>query len=332
MKLFRKVAYALAMFWLVATVGSCSELNAEPVVAKFTVVPLGTNGGLMESNLSCYLIAPFGQTDFIALDAGTVFKGLQKANANLNNAEERLTPSHIKAYAISHAHLDHVSGMVLNSPEDTSKPILALAPTINTIRDHLFNWEVWPNFANEGEGHTLNQYHYVRLKPEQTYAVKDTQMTITAFPLSHSGHSASTAFLVKHHADSVLYLGDVGPDVIEKSDQLYHVWKTVAPLVQAHQLRAIFMESSFPNSHPDHLLFGHLTPKWMMSELQTLAELVDSSNPNAALEGLKVVVTHIKPSVAGPAIAELRIMEDLNALNHLKLQFILPESGKPLSL
>jgi cAMP phosphodiesterase len=58
---------------------------------------------------------------------------------------------HIKAYLISHAHLDHITGFLLNSPNDQSgKFIVALNQTVDIIRRHYFNNEVWADFASTG--------------------------------------------------------------------------------------------------------------------------------------------------------------------------------------
>ncbi|PON13099.1 hypothetical protein C2W62_36150 [Candidatus Entotheonella serta] len=74
------------------------------------------------------------------------------------------------------------------------------------------------------------------------------------------------------------------------------VWNRVAPLVRSGKLRGLFLEVSYPDGRPDRLLHGHLTPAWAMQELQRLASLVDPAQPEAALSGLKVIITHIKPS------------------------------------
>ena len=58
-------------------------------------------------------------------------------------------------------------GLVINSPDDESKDILGTAATIDAIRDHLFNWRIWPGFGNEGAGFNLKKYRYVRLAPGQ---------------------------------------------------------------------------------------------------------------------------------------------------------------------
>ena len=132
--------------------------------ARFVSVALGVAGGITEDNLTSYLLAPAGTTDFVALDAGTLLSGIRKAYDMGSFGDLRappdadLTPegwilqNRVRAYLITHAHLDHVAGLVIGSTDDTGKSALGLAPTIDNIRDHLFNWQIWPNFGDEGEG------------------------------------------------------------------------------------------------------------------------------------------------------------------------------------
>jgi cAMP phosphodiesterase len=87
----------------------------------FTVVPLGVKGGLDESNLSSYLVAQAGTTHYIALDAGTLYSGIRKAieRGALPGPGSMVLREYITAYFISHPHLDHVAGLILNSPDDS---------------------------------------------------------------------------------------------------------------------------------------------------------------------------------------------------------------------
>ena len=226
--------------------------------AQFVTIVLGAAGGLQEANLTAYLLVPIGERRFIALDAGTMLSGLQVAMKMGSFADIQVPPAsaltlegwilreHIKAYVLSHAHLDHVSGLILNAPDDSPKPILGLDATLDTLRDHVFNWQVWPNFGNEGREPQLRQYSYQRLQPAQTYAIPGTSMTIQAFPLSHAG-TPSTAFLIQAAGFYGLYCGDTGPDAVEHRDNLYALWTVVAPLVHANKLRVIFLEVSYPD-------------------------------------------------------------------------------------
>jgi 3',5'-cyclic-nucleotide phosphodiesterase len=333
---------------LAATLTLAGGLQSPSLAAtaetSFVAIPLGTTGGLHEDDLSAYLLAPKGSSDFISLDAGTLSAGLRKA-ANCGTLAPFLTPAdgewtpagamlrhHVRAYLISHAHLDHIAGLVLNSPDDSRKDILGTAPTLDRIRDHLFNWQIWPAFGNEGNGFLLKKYRYVRLETGKAVPVGGTTMTVEPWTLSHSDGYPSTAFLIGAQGSHVLYCGDTGPDAVEKATALQQVWQRVAPLVQARSLRGIFLEVSYPDGTPDKALFGHLTPAWMMIELRTLARMVDPVKPQDALKGLTVVVTHIKPVLKpGPPVRE-RILQELQAQNDLGIRFVLPEQGKRLEL
>lgn len=345
MKLANKLPRFLIMIFSIILITACAQQGPKKSDdSKFMVIPLGTKGGTIEGNLSSYLVAPSGDSRFLALDAGTLYAGLKQAEQNGSltgidlSADTSSTPEvivmrdRIKAYAISHAHLDHVAGLVINSPNDTAKPVMGLTSTIDNIRDHLFNWKVWPNFGNEGVGFHLNKYQYLRLTADQKYPVRNTKMTITPYRLSHSGGYISTAFLIESKGDALLYFGDTGADAVEKSENMQHVWASVAPLISDHKLHAIFLECSFPDGLPDKFLFGHLTPAWMMSELRALAEIVNPNQPEVALKGLKVVVTHVKQSLRRNVLPEKKIMKELSELNDLGIEFILPESGRRLDL
>jgi cAMP phosphodiesterase len=94
--------------------------------------------------------------------------------------------NNIKGYLISHGHLDHLSGLILNSPDDSPKPIYAMPYVIDVFKKHYFSWDTWANFANEGEKPALAKYHYVGLNPKQEIPLENTSMLVTSFELSHA--------------------------------------------------------------------------------------------------------------------------------------------------
>jgi cAMP phosphodiesterase len=296
---------------------------AQPKAASFRVVPLGVWGGGDESNLSAYMVAPSGSSNYVCMDAGTLRAGIQKAvnNKVFNIPAEQVLKQYIKGYCISHSHLDHLAGMVINSPDDTTKNIYAFAGCIDVLKNNYFTWKAWANFANEGEAPALGKYHYQALTPGKEAAVENTEMQVTAYPLSHS-NLTSTAFLLKSKDSYLLYLGDTGADEIEKSQNLRSLWQTIAPLVKSHQLKAIMIEVSFPNEQADKSLFGHLTPKWLMKELAVLSGYTGAD----ALKNFNIVVTHVKPPVDHIA----SIKTQLKAGNNLSVKLVFPEQGRVL--
>jgi len=337
-KLIRTISTIVILFFV--SINCISEDTNRP---KFKAIVLGSAGGLSENNLTSFLLSPINENNFIALDAGTIFYGIKKATERGSfsaievpkdsalSTEGWILRKHIKAYLISHAHLDHVSGLIINSAADSKKSILGIPKTIDYLRDHIFNWKVWPNFGSEGQGFHINQYKYVQLEPLKKTKIEQTSMAVTPFVLSHGNdHYPSTAFFVNSNGYYVLYFGDTGPDIIEKADNMKTVWTYVAPLVKEKKLRAIFLESSFTSSRPDNMLYGHLTPKWMIHELSILASLVNKENPKSSLKDLPVVVTHIKPSIKKDRNTKEIIRKELEELNSLGVKFIIPSQGDRL--
>lgn len=292
----------------------------------FKVVPLGVKGGTADGNLSAYMLAPSGSDAYVCLDAGTVSNGIEiavKKRAFQANAETVLKKQ-IKGYLISHPHLDHISGMIINSVDDTVKQVYAMEHCITVMKSHYFNWQSWPNLASEGQAPALNKYRYQQLTEGAAMPLAGTEMSVRAFPLSHSNPYTSAAFLVRNGESYALYFGDTGPDAVEKTDHMKRVWAAAAPLVKAGKLKGIFLEVSYPNAQPDRHLYGHLTPKWFMNEFEALAELAGKEN----LRNLNVVVTHIKPTGNN----EATIRKELDTENKLGLRLIFPEQGVKFEL
>jgi cAMP phosphodiesterase len=315
---------AVRVAWLLA---ATYLLLLRPALAQpaFTVVPLGVQGGLSEGNLSAYLVAAEGDADYVCLDAGSLYTGVEKAIARraLPGPAAEAIRSRIKGYLISHAHLDHVAGLLLNAPDDALKPIYALPGCLATLQNDYFNWRAWPNFGPGGTPPALGKYQLQPLAIGQELPLANTALHATAYALSHGRPFQSAAFLVRSGRHYLLYLGDTGADAVEQTQNLRAVWQAVAPMLQAGQLRGIFMEASYPNQQPDKQLFGHLTPRLFWQEMAVLAQLAGPGT----LRGLPVVVTHLKPT----ADHEATIRRELAAGNTLSVRLIFPVQGEQLA-
>ena len=292
----------------------------------FKVIPLGVKGGLDESNLSAYLVSANGSDQFICLDAGTIYKGLElAAEKKLFNTSNPslIQQKQINSYFISHAHLDHTAGLIMNSPNDKAKNLYGLASVLEVFKKNYFTWSAWANFGNEGEAPILKKYAYKTLTPSIEIPVENTGLWVTPFVLSHVKPYQSTAFLVRNQDSYVLYLGDTGADTVEKSKQLAQLWQTIAPLVIKNQLKALFIEVSFDNSIPESALFGHLTPKLFMEEMTKLNQL---SNGN--LKNTNLFVTHLKPC----GDCDTKIKREIQAANQIGLKIDYPSQAVAIEL
>jgi 3',5'-cyclic-nucleotide phosphodiesterase len=320
--MFRNHAFLTGLFFLLFPYSVFSQTkNYE----SFRIVPLGVMGGIDESNLSAYMVAAKGTSSYICLDAGTLHYGIEKAISNkvFSIPAEQVLKNYIKGYLISHAHLDHIAGLIINSPDDTTKNIYALAGCIETLKTKYFTWESWVNFTDEGEAPRLKKYHYQLLVPDSTTNIKNTGMKVKVFPLSHAGLQ-SAAFLINSNDSYILYLGDTGPDEIEKSHNLHTLWQAVSPLIKSKSLKAILIETSFPDEQPDTTLFGHLTPQWLMKEMENLANITGKS----AMKGFNIIITHVKP----PQINIDKIKVQLSTKNTLQLNLVFPKQGQAFDL
>jgi 3',5'-cyclic-nucleotide phosphodiesterase len=83
------------------------------------------------------------------------------------------------------------------------------------------------------------------------------------------------------------------------------------------------IEVSFADEQPDKTMFGHLTPHWLIKELNELEQLTGQGS----LKGFNIVITHVKP----PQSNIERIKKQLAAQNKLLLNLIFPQQGKMLN-
>jgi 3',5'-cyclic-nucleotide phosphodiesterase len=215
---------------------------------------------------------------------------------------------------------------VIAAPDDSRKPIYALASVNQQIVANYFNWQAWPNFTDRGTAPRLGTYALQDLPPGRAVALQGTAMSVSAYPLRHDA-TESTAFLLESAGDAMLCLGDTGPDEVQQSTRLAELWTAVADKARRHQLKGIVIEVSYDSARADNKLFGHLTPKWLLHELRALDRLAGAG----ALRGMPVIVSHIKYALTTGQPQE-RIRAELDAGNDLGLRFILPEQGDTLRL
>jgi cAMP phosphodiesterase len=102
---------------------------------------------------------PFSEMDapvMITTLKDGAFAGLPFPHASARANALHVVREHISTYLITHPHLDHVSGFVINTAafHNTSRPkrLAALPFTVNAIKTHIFNNIIWPNLTDEEGG------------------------------------------------------------------------------------------------------------------------------------------------------------------------------------
>lgn len=313
-------------------------LLSSNLIGKFEVVALGNSGGVVAGTTTSYIIRDTDSKSYLALDGGSVVNGLEKA-LEKGNFKDIIVPTDskytklgyifresIKGYFLSHAHMDHVAGLVISSTEDTKKNIYALPSVINVIENNIFNWKVWPNFGDTGEGFKLGVYSYKKVEPGKEFEIEGTGLYGRVFPLSHSNYESSM-ILIRSGEDYFAFFGDTGPDKVEKSKLMDNIWKELGPKLKNGKLKGIILEVSFPNVTEDKNLFGHLTPRWIMEELKVLGKY---SGGTENLKNLNIIVNHIKPGFLKDVDNEKVIKKEIEELNIYKIKFFYPQVGESL--
>ncbi|MGF1682474.1 MBL fold metallo-hydrolase [Photobacterium minamisatsumaniensis] len=315
------------------------QVSATPT-KQFDVVTLGSRGGIQDGNLTAFLVKASQDQHYVTMDAGTLVNGIKIATEkgafdhitvpedSPYNTVGYVLKERIKGYFISHAHLDHVAGMIIASPDDSSKVIYSLPSVNSALSSTYFNWVSWPNFTDRGDGFKLKKFQMNDLTPLEWQDIKSTSLKVKTFPLSHSGVE-STAFLLDNNGTAFVYFGDTGPDDVEQSKAINTVWKSLVPYIKEDKLSGIVIEVSFTNGVEDQFLFGHLTPDWLMHELRKLEHLAGGKG---SLQDLNIIISHIKYSLKKGEDPKTVIKKQLEAQNDLGVTFLFPSQGDSLSL
>ncbi|KAF8510215.1 cyclic-AMP phosphodiesterase [Hysterangium stoloniferum] len=223
--------------------------------------------------------------------------GFKPSTTPLVAATRIISAVHI--YLITHSHLDHIrlvahcyavmrkvpnlfnSGLVLSAgsfPGGRRKRIAAVNSVLEDI-ETVFSGRLWPKLANREENDEDFSYLLTILHHGQ-YQRLCPNVSVRTMPLTHGKSFTdptlpyeSSAFFIRHDITrrQFLFFGDVEPDSLSIKPQSIAVWREAACLVP-DQLDSIFLECSWSMDRDDALLFGHLSPKHVLRELETFAD------------------------------------------------------------
>jgi ribonuclease BN (tRNA processing enzyme) len=174
---------------------------------------------------------------------------------------------------LTHSHLDHIACVPLlvdsvGFMRDHPLTIHATAETLEILREHVFNWKVWPDFTRIPNA----QNPYLRF---QTIAVGETTdlggRRITAIPAVHT--VPAVGFHLESDSASLVFSGDT-----TINDALWEVANRI------DNLRYLIIETAFSDNEKElAVLSKHLCPSMLAGELQKFRG------------GAEVYITHLKP-------------------------------------
>ncbi len=219
---------------------------------------LGCSGGIgAGSRTSAMMI-----DNDVLLDAGTGVGDLP--------LEELHSIRHV---FLTHAHLDHIAGLpmlidsIFTETVDVPVTVYGRKETLEAIQTHLFNWVIWPDFA-ELPNPENPMLRYVVCNPGDTIEI---------------GHRAFHAVDVQHSVPAIGYTVQNSGGVFAVSGDT-RTNKTLWPVLNAcDDLRALLIEVSFPNELEALAnTAGHYCPSTLCRDLALLEH-----DPDIWLTGMK---------------------------------------------
>ena len=184
---------------------------------------------------------------------------------------------------VTHSHLDHIACIPFMADSvgfmrDRPLTVYAIEETLDILKQHVFNWKVWPDFSTIPNAQRPIM-RYQPIKIGETIALNGRR--ITAIPANH------TVPAVGYHLDSgtasLVFSGDT-----TTNDAL---WQAVNRI---ENLRYLIIETAFPDSEKDlAVLSKHLCPSLLGEELAKFKREAE------------VFITHLKPGEVEPTMREI---------------------------
>lgn len=194
---------------------------------------------------------------------------------------------HVNRIFFSHSHLDHIidSAFLMDNffaQRTTPLYLYGLPQTLKTLKNHFFNWDIWPDFS---EIHLIGSKQpslvYVEIEPGKAYEIEDG---ITLTPILANHTVACCGYIIEKEGSGILFSADTYKNPL--------LWDTIN---HNASIKALIIDVSFPNrlskiAHESK----HLTPHLLEEELALLQR-----------KDVRIYINHLKPFYAQEIIQEL---------------------------
>lgn len=211
---------------------------------KFQLLPSTFEDGRVtnKQHLSCFVV-----DDRVAIDAGS-----------LAMSTNEIQKKQIRDVVLTHAHIDHIAGLPLFIDDlfaHLEKPIeiYATVEVIRILRENIFNWDVYPNFAElENENGAVLKYRPFEIEKP----FKAGHLQINAVSVNHK--VPAVGFVVSDGRAKFAFTGDTA--------EMDRFWSVVNA---EKSLDALFIECAFPGNLSGLAeVSHHLTPQKLYRELK----------------------------------------------------------------
>ena len=193
---------------------------------------------------------------------------------------------------ITHSHLDHVNSIAffvdsVGALRPKPVTVYATGPTIETLKKHLFNWDIWPDFTviPSPEEPFLR---YEEIEVGRVITLGDRR--ITALPAIHT--VPAVGYLLDSGRGNLVFTGDTDPNealwsVVNGIDNLKYLIIETAfsdkdrwlAELSKHLCPSMLGEQLAKLERPAEIYISHLKPTEIELTMQEIEELPGGSPP-----------------------------------------------------
>jgi ribonuclease BN (tRNA processing enzyme) len=197
---------------------------------------------------------------------------------------------------VTHSHMDHVASIpfvadTVGWMRDKPITIHATRETLGVLKEHLFNWKLWPDFSQiPSPGQPVLRYQEIEVgRPVQLGTRR-----ITPLPANHV--VPAVGFHLDSGEQSLVFTGDT-----TASDELWPHVNRIA------NLRYLIIETALSDRERELALASkHLCPSLLAQELKKLAGFPE------------IYITHLKPREADVIMDEIAMRVSERRVRQLK--------------
>ena len=190
---------------------------------------------------------------------------------------------------VTHSHLDHVACIPfmvdsVGFMRDKPLTVYATEETQEILRQHIFNWKIWPDFTEiPNVRQPYMRYQSIELGVPRILNGRK----ITAIPANHV--VPAVGYHLDSGAGSLIFSGDT-----TSNDALWDVVNKI------NNLRYLIMETAFPNSEKELAIISkHLCPSMLAEELAKLTREAEIFITHLKPGELEITMTEIEDCVLG---------------------------------
>jgi len=184
---------------------------------------------------------------------------------------------------LTHAHLDHIAALpmmidTVADRRDTPLTVYATKAVLDSLRQHIFNWAIWPDFSVVPSAEQpFMRYRQIDLAEAVSLGLRQ----ISALPADHT--VPAVGYRLDSGAGSLVFSGDTGP--------CEAFWQAVNAIPN---LRHLIVECAFPN-HEQQLaeLSKHYWPAGLADQLTKLTR------------PCQIHISHLKPGQVETTMQEV---------------------------